>query len=185
MQVQVHARQFSNTAEMMADVRSVRTRLFPARARTITKPAKALESIPPPIPAPERETPSTGGCLAFRDYCEATKELDMPIVHDGPKRIWIESIIRATAEHFGISISDIKSHRRPRVISIPRQVCFYLCRKLTTRSLPEIGSLMGGKDHTVVIHGCRKTEARMLVDPVIADAIEMITARLKGTCDAA
>ena len=62
----------------------------------------------------------------------------------------------AICEHFGLRLSDMTSSRRDRHIARPRQLAMYLCRELTDRSLPEIGRLFGGRDHTTVLYARRK-----------------------------
>ena len=69
-----------------------------------------------------------------------------------------ENIIKLVASKFGIKVSEIKSKKRNRNIVIPRQMAMYLIRKLTPLSLPEIGEVFGGMDHTSVLHGIRKME---------------------------
>jgi chromosomal replication initiator protein len=62
----------------------------------------------------------------------------------------------ATASYFEIKVSDLKSKKRSREISIPRQIAMYLCREHTKLSLPDIGRHFGGKDHTTVIFAHKK-----------------------------
>ena len=70
----------------------------------------------------------------------------------------IENIQKAVAEYYKLRISDMLSPRRPRTIVRPRQLAMALCKELTDHSLPEIGSAFGGRDHTTVLHACRKME---------------------------
>lgn len=76
----------------------------------------------------------------------------------------IESIQQIVSKYYQISISDLKSPRRMRGFAHPRQVAMYLCKKHLKVSYPEIGHKFGGKDHTTVIHACRKIEALMEKD---------------------
>ena len=76
----------------------------------------------------------------------------------GPKTS-IEDIQRKTAEFYKLDVKDFYSPQRARRVARPRQVAMYLARKLTTRSLPEIGRRFGGRDHTTVLHACRRIEA--------------------------
>ncbi len=71
-------------------------------------------------------------------------------------QISIDRIQREVASYFNLRVKDLKSHRRPRAISYPRQIAMHLCRKLTTASLAEIGRHFGGKDHTTVLSADRK-----------------------------
>ena len=70
--------------------------------------------------------------------------------------ITIENIQRIVAQHFKIRVADLVSKRRTRSIARPRQVAMALCKELTAHSLPEIGDAFGGRDHTTVLHACRK-----------------------------
>ena len=72
------------------------------------------------------------------------------------RAVSIDKIQRAVAEYYNIKISDILSKRRNRTIARPRQVAMALTKELTSHSLPEIGDAFGGRDHTTVIHACRK-----------------------------
>lgn len=74
------------------------------------------------------------------------------------KLISIDNIQRTVAEYYKIKISDLLSKRRSRSVARPRQVAMALAKELTNHSLPEIGNAFGGKDHTTVLHACRKIE---------------------------
>ncbi len=72
------------------------------------------------------------------------------------KLVTIENIQKTVAEYYKIRVSDILSKRRNRSLARPRQLAMSLCKELTNHSLPEIGDAFGGRDHTTVIHACRK-----------------------------
>ena len=72
------------------------------------------------------------------------------------KQITIENIQKTTAEYYKIRVSDLVSKRRNRSVARPRQVAMALSKELTNHSLPEIGEAFGGRDHTTVLHACRK-----------------------------
>jgi chromosomal replication initiator protein len=72
------------------------------------------------------------------------------------KQVSVENIQRTVAEYYKIKMSDLLSKRRTRSIARPRQVAMALSKELTNHSLPEIGELFGGRDHTTVLHACRK-----------------------------
>ncbi|MEH6346848.1 MAG: chromosomal replication initiator protein DnaA [Bermanella sp.] len=74
------------------------------------------------------------------------------------KQVSIENIQRFVAEYYKIKMSDMTSKRRTRSIARPRQVAMALSKELTNHSLPEIGSAFGGRDHTTILHGCRKVK---------------------------
>lgn len=72
--------------------------------------------------------------------------------------VTIDNIQRTVAEYYKIKLSDLLSKRRSRSIARPRQVAMALAKELTSHSLPEIGEAFGGKDHTTVLHACRKVK---------------------------
>lgn len=74
------------------------------------------------------------------------------------KQISIDNIQRKVAEYYNIKVSDLMSKRRSRSVARPRQVAMALAKELTANSLPEIGKSFGGRDHTTVLHGCRKVK---------------------------
>ncbi|WP_110685640.1 chromosomal replication initiator protein DnaA [Salinicola aestuarinus] len=72
------------------------------------------------------------------------------------KQVGIENIQRTVAEYYKIKLADLLSKRRSRSVARPRQVAMALAKELTNHSLPEIGDAFGGRDHTTVLHACRK-----------------------------
>ncbi|MCI0619220.1 chromosomal replication initiator protein DnaA, partial [bacterium] len=77
------------------------------------------------------------------------------------KSINIENIVKTTADYYKIRVADLLSAKRSRSITRPRQMAMSLAKELTNQSLPEIGRAFGGRDHTTVLHACRKiTELR-------------------------
>lgn len=87
---------------------------------------------------------------------ELTKEVLKDFTLDKNKHFTITNIMKFVAGYYGIKVSDIKSKRRTRDISVPRQIAMFLCREHTKSSLPEIGRQFGGKDHTTVIFSYKK-----------------------------
>lgn len=84
----------------------------------------------------------------------------------------IDNIQRVVAEYYKIKISDLHSKRRSRSVARPRQVAMYLAKDLTNHSLPEIGDTFGGRDHTTVIHACRKVKELMITDADINEDVK-------------
>ena len=72
------------------------------------------------------------------------------------KLVTVENIQKTVAEYFKIRVADLLSKRRSRSIARPRQIAMALAKELTTHSLPEIGDGFGGRDHTTVLHACRR-----------------------------
>jgi chromosomal replication initiator protein len=81
---------------------------------------------------------------------------DLLLVHD--RLITIENIQKEVSEYYKLRVSDLLSRRRTRNIARPRQMAMALSKELTDHSLPEIGEAFGGRDHTTVLHACRKIE---------------------------
>jgi len=91
-----------------------------------------------------------------------------------PVQITIPLIQLKVAEYFGVKTEDMKSKKRARVVSFPRQVAMYLCRELTDNSLPKIGKHFGDRDHTTVMHAQDKISQEIEKDPAIAQAVNKI-----------
>lgn len=85
------------------------------------------------------------------------------------KLVTIENIQKTIAEYYKIRIADLLSKRRNRSIARPRQLAMALTKELTSHSLPEIGDAFGGRDHTTVIHACRKIKELRDTEPRIAE----------------
>jgi chromosomal replication initiator protein len=72
------------------------------------------------------------------------------------KLVTVENIQKTVAEYYKIRVADLLSKRRSRSIARPRQVAMALAKELTSHSLPEIGDAFGGRDHTTVMHACKR-----------------------------
>lgn len=94
----------------------------------------------------------TGNTLTL-DFAQSALR-DLLLLQD--KQITLENIQRTVAEYYQIRVSDLHSKRRNRSIVRPRQIAMALAKELTGHSLPEIGEAFGGRDHTTVLHACRK-----------------------------
>lgn len=87
------------------------------------------------------------------------------IIRANMRRISIDDIQTSVSAHFHLPKSEMTSDRRAREVARPRQVAMYLSKRLTPRSLPEIGRRFGDRDHTTVIHGIRQIEHLRSIDP--------------------
>lgn len=96
------------------------------------------------------------------------------------RRITIDEIQKTCAAHYRIDASEMRSQRRARAVARPRQIAMYLAKKLTPRSLPEIGRVFGGRDHSTVIHAVRTIEAMRLDNPEMDADIRSIQRQLEG-----
>jgi chromosomal replication initiator protein len=85
------------------------------------------------------------------------------------KQVSIDNIQRVVADYYKIKMSDLLSKRRSRSIARPRQVAMSLSKELTNHSLPEIGNAFGGRDHTTVLHACRKIKELREIDTDIRE----------------
>jgi len=90
------------------------------------------------------------------------------------KVITLDEIQKKIAEYYNIKMADMHSARRSRDIARPRQIAMYLSKKLTTKSLPEIGRSFGGRDHTTVIHAVKAVEKLQNADPSIAEDLKIL-----------
>jgi len=103
-----------------------------------------------------------------------------PHLRGGEKRITIDEIQKAAAEHYGMKQADLISERRNRSIARPRQAAMWLAKQLTTRSLPDIGRRFGGRDHTTVLHAVRRIEALKADDAQLTRDLETLARKLRG-----
>ena len=106
---------------------------------------------------------------------DRTKSVLKDLLKSSNRRITIDEIQNKVASYFNIKIDDLISSRRIRTFARPRQVAMYLTKKLTTRSLPEIGRKFGGRDHTTVIHAVKKIEELKQNNPKFDEDINLIT----------
>jgi len=111
------------------------------------------------------------------DVCkEALK--DLLSVSNG--QITVENIQKTVADFYKIKVADMYSKRRPANIALPRQVAMYLAKELTQKSLPEIGDLFGGRDHTTVLHAVRKISDARAKQAELNHTLHVLEQTLKG-----
>jgi chromosomal replication initiator protein len=96
------------------------------------------------------------------------------------RQISVENIQKTVADFFNIKVADMYSKRRPANIARPRQIAMYLAKELTQKSLPEIGDLFGGRDHTTVLHAVRKITADRSKNPECNHELHVLEQTLKG-----
>ena len=101
---------------------------------------------------------------------------DVLAVHD--RLLTIENIQKTVADFYQLRVADLLSKRRTRSIARPRQMAMFLAKSLTDHSLPEIGSAFGGRDHTTVLHACRKIESLCETDGRLRDERARLTREL-------
>ncbi len=122
-------------------------------------------------------------------YAQLTGEtIDMDFTHATlgdvlrgvQKRVTIDEIQRAVSTYFELKPIELVSARRARVVARPRQIAMYLAKRLTTRSLPEIGRKFGGRDHSTVIHAVRRIEQLRDSDTDVDSAVRVLLRELEG-----
>ncbi len=113
---------------------------------------------------------------------ELAKDALKNIIKEQDRRILsIESIQKEVANFFGIRIQDLKSERKQKNITVPRQIAMYLARRYTGASFPEIGEKFGGKDHSTVIHAVKKIEACIGEDSTLRSTINTVSRKIEAS----
>ncbi len=95
-------------------------------------------------------------------------------------QITVENIQKTVADFYKIKVADMYSKRRPANIALPRQIAMYLAKELTQKSLPEIGDLFGGRDHTTVLHAVRKISDARSKQTELNHSLHVLEQTLKG-----
>lgn len=166
--------------------RKARLARIAARAFVPPKPA-VIEATPEPAPEPKKPVKRRYGFHVQDKAYERAWSITMlncePTTYEPPPPptpLRVEQIQRAVCEHYGIERSDLISARRTGDLIRPRHVMYYLSKKLTPKSLPEIGRRSGGRDHTTVLHGVRKIERLLPGDDELRASVEMLIEFLGG-----
>jgi len=113
--------------------------------------------------------------MAFSRFTNQPLSIDMAqealkdLIALHQKLVTLESIQKTVAEYFKVRVSELLAKKRTRSIARPRQIAMALAKELTNHSLPEIGEAFGGRDHTTVLHACRKIAELKETDPRIAE----------------
>ncbi|MGF6722834.1 chromosomal replication initiator protein [Paraburkholderia sp. GAS41] len=111
---------------------------------------------------------------------ELTKEALKDLLTVQNRQISVENIQKTVADFYSIKVADMYSKKRPANIARPRQIAMYLAKELTQKSLPEIGELFGGRDHTTVLHAVRKIAAERGTDAQLNHELHVLEQTLKG-----
>ncbi|MFT6090221.1 chromosomal replication initiator protein DnaA [Sulfitobacter sp.] len=111
---------------------------------------------------------------------DLTQDCLADVLRASERKISIEEIQRKVSDHYNIRLSDMVGPKRLRSYARPRQVAMYLSKKLTSRSLPEIGRRFGGRDHTTVMHGVKRIEELKQSDGQIAEDLELLRRALEA-----
>lgn len=116
------------------------------------------------------------------------KEISIQLARDALKdllsiqnrQIGVENIQKTVADFYKIKVADMYSKKRPASIARPRQIAMFIAKELTQKSLPEIGELFGGRDHTTVLHAVRKIAAERLLNSELNQQLHVLEQTLKG-----
>ena len=156
------------------------------RADAIATPQPVLEFLAQRIVSNVRELEGAlNRVVAYASFVGRPISLEMAqdvlrdLLRASERRVTIDEIQRRVAEYFNVKMGDMLSARRARSVARPRQIAMYLAKKMTSRSLPEIGRRFGGRDHTTVMHGVRRIEELMSLDSQIADDLELLRRALQ------
>ena len=116
------------------------------------------------------------------------KEISIQLARDALKdllsiqnrQISVENIQKTVADYYKIKVADMYSKKRPASIARPRQIAMFIAKELTQKSLPEIGELFGGRDHTTVLHAVRKISAERQLNTELNQQLHVLEQTLKG-----
>ncbi|MFN4141902.1 chromosomal replication initiator protein DnaA [Aestuariivirga sp.] len=166
-----------------------RRRILRSRHETMLKrdpsvmiPEEVLEFIANRVTGSGRELEGAlNRILAYQQFNQAAVTLDLASLvlrdmqanPDG-SRIKIDDILKVVGRHFNVGRTDLLSPRRARSVVVPRQIGMYLAKKMTARSLPEIGRRFGGRDHSTVLHAVRKIEDQIKTDDKLAREVALL-----------
>ncbi len=152
------------------------------RDQSIIIPDDVLEFVATCITGGGRELEGAlNRIAAYQQFNRAPITLDLAsmVLRDmsaGPdsSRIKIDDILKIVGRHYNVARTDLLSPRRARSIVVPRQIGMYLAKKMTSRSLPEIGRRFGGRDHSTVLHAVRKIDDQIRKDERLAREVALL-----------
>ncbi len=169
-------------AELRRSIVASRYQMIVKNDPTVTIPDEVLDLIATRITGGGREL--EGGLnrvMAYQQFNRTPITLDLASmvlreVHASADsgRIKIEDILKIVGRHYNVAKADLLSPRRARTVVVPRQVGMYLAKKLTSRSLPEIGRRFGGRDHSTVLHAVRKVDDLIRKDDKLAREVALL-----------
>jgi chromosomal replication initiator protein len=170
--------------ELRHKITKVRYEQMLARDPAQTLPQDVLELIAERTMGGGRELEGAlNRIIAYQQFNNTPVTLDLAsvVLRDAsgtgsmdPGRIKIDDILKIVGRHYNVAKSDLLSPRRSRTVVVPRQIGMYLAKKLTSRSLPEIGRRFGGRDHSTVLHAVRKIDEQVRVDEKLAKDVALL-----------
>ncbi|WP_375402499.1 chromosomal replication initiator protein DnaA [uncultured Sphingomonas sp.] len=153
----------------------------------VTMPASVLDLLADRIGSSIRELEGAfNRVVAYAQLTGERVDVDFAVATLGdtlrgaPKRVTIDKIQKLVSQHFDLKALDLVSARRARAVARPRQIAMYLAKRLTTRSLPEIGRKFGGRDHSTVIHAVKRIESLRDQDREVDGAVRTLLRQLEG-----
>ncbi|NCX22217.1 MAG: chromosomal replication initiator protein DnaA, partial [Betaproteobacteria bacterium] len=111
---------------------------------------------------------------------ELAKEALQDLLDLNRPAISVENIQKTVSDYYKLKVADMYSKRRPAHIALARQVAMYLAKELTQKSLPEIGELFGGRDHTTVLHAVRRITERRQHEAELNHALKVLEQTLRS-----
>jgi chromosomal replication initiator protein len=154
-----------------------------AREEGVDVPEEVIQMIAQNIDSNIREL--EGSLTRLNAYASLSgKPISLPLAQEAlkeiisehqPRKISCEDVLSAVSNYYDVDIEDLIGPRRSRNITVPRQLVMYLSRSLTDASLPRIGEMLGGRDHSTVLHGCAKIESLMQTNPPIKAAVSDVS----------
>ena len=160
---------------------------LPQCAATLAMPAEVLDLLATRIHASVRELEGAlNRVVAYAQLTGEAIDLDFAtaalgeLLRGHQRRVTIDEIQKLVSQHFELKPLDLVSARRARAVARPRQIAMYLAKRLTTRSLPEIGRKFGGRDHSTVIHAVRRVEELRDQDRDVDQAVRVLMRQLEG-----
>ncbi|GAC1399567.1 MAG: chromosomal replication initiator protein DnaA [Chloroflexota bacterium] len=158
-----------------------------AERQTLPVPQDVVQYLARRVPSNIRELEgSLNRIVAYASLNERQLSVDLAAAAldslSGPRRAQLtpQSIIECVAQYFGVSMEDMKGKSRDKAIVVPRQIAMYLVREETSVSLEQIGQLLGGRDHTTVMHGWDKIGGAVHEDHGLRTDVMAIRTRLFG-----
>ena len=118
--------------------------------------------------------------VSYSDAVSGAKTIRMLGLDGKYAQISVENIQKTVADYYKIKVADMYSKKRPASIARPRQIAMYLAKELTQKSLPEIGELFGGRDHTTVLHAVRKIASERQQLSELNQQLHVLEQTLKG-----
>ncbi|HEY8475990.1 MAG TPA: helix-turn-helix domain-containing protein, partial [Chloroflexota bacterium] len=110
----------------------------------------------------------------------ASAALQDVLLADVKRHISPDAVLQAVSRHFGVALEDLKGKQRDKRVVVPRQIAMYLLREDAGLSLVDIGGLLGGRDHSTVLHGCEKIATELESSGEVRGAVRAVRELYRG-----